>query len=108
MSVNDLGKTFLVEDCQRVSISDILREYKVNLKESVLRSQFEMINANVRLTTSQTGNKGIRFWFVCPHCEKRVGVLLKHPLQELFGCRRCLNLEYRKRRFKGMLESEFA
>jgi len=108
MTDNNLGKTFLVEDCKKVAVSDILREYRANLKETILRAQFEMINANVRLTTSQTGNKGTRFWFVCPHCARRSGILFKHPLQELFGCRRCLNLEYRKRRYKGMLESEFA
>lgn len=106
MTNNNLGKTFLVEDCQRVSVSDILREYRENLKETILRSQFEMINTSMRLTTSQTGNKGTRFWFACPHCAQRVGVLFKHPFHNLIGCRQCLNLEYRKRRFKGMLESK--
>ena len=107
MTNNNLGrKTLLVEDCQKVAVADVLKKYRVNIKETLLRSQFEMTGKNVRLTTSPTGNNGTRFWFVCPNCRRRVGVLLNHPLQGQLGCRQCLNLEYKKRRFKGMLESK--
>ncbi len=107
MTNNNLGRnTFLIEDCQKVVVSDILKKYKVNLKETMLRSSFEMMNIDIQLTTSETGNKGTRFWFVCPKCGRRVGVLLTHPLQRQLGCRKCLNLEYKKCRFKGMLESK--
>ena len=106
MTVNNLGRNLLIEDCHRVAVSDVLRKYKANLKETILHSQFEMMSANVRLTTSTTGNKGTRFWFVCPNCERRVGVLLIHPLQGRLGCRQCLNLEYKKCRFRGMLENK--
>ncbi|KKS12528.1 MAG: hypothetical protein UU67_C0051G0002 [Candidatus Daviesbacteria bacterium GW2011_GWB1_41_5] len=106
MTVNDLGKNLLIEDCHKVAVSDVLQKYKATLKENLLHSQFEMMSANVCLTTSHTGNKGTRFWFVCPNCGRRVGVLLIHPLQGQLGCRKCLNLEYKKRRFKGMLESK--
>ena len=105
MNVNNLGNRFLVEDCQKVQVSDILRDYKTKLKETILRAQFEMLNENVLITTSRTGNGGLRFWFMCPRCKRRVGVLLKHPLQDILGCRICLNLEYKKRRFKGMIEN---
>lgn len=106
MNVNDLGKYLLVEDCQKVAVTDVLKKYKAMLKENFVRSQFEMMKADVRLTTSNTGNKGVRFWFVCPNCDRRVGLLLVHPLQGRLGCRKCLKLEYRKRKFKGMLESK--
>lgn len=106
MTNNNLGKNLLVEDCQKVAVSDVLQKYRANLKEAVLLSQFEMLSVNVHLTTSHTGNEGTRFWFVCPNCERRVGVLLIHPLQGQLGCRKCLNLEYKKRRFRGMLESK--
>lgn len=102
----DLGKTFLVEECDKIEVSNLLREYRVKLKEYFLRSKFEITDVEIRLTTSKTGNCGTRFWFVCPQCEKRVGVLFKHPILSLVGCRQCLNLEYRKRRFKGMLENK--
>lgn len=100
------GKNLLVEECRRVAISDVLQKYKATIKEAMLYSQFEMMNANVRLTTSNTGNKGTRFWFICPLCERRVGVLLVHPLQGKLGCRKCLDLSYKNDRYKGMLESK--
>lgn len=106
MSDNNLGNTFLVEDCQKVAVSDILRDYKEKLKETILRTQFEMLNENVLISTSRTGNGGLRFWFMCPRCKRRAGILLKHPLQNVLGCRTCLKLEYKKRRFKGMIEGE--
>ena len=103
MNVNDSGNTFLVEDCQKVAVSDLLRDYKTKLKETILRAQFEMLNENVLITTSKTGNGGLRFWFMCPRCKRRSGILLKHPLQNILGCRSCLRLEYKSRRFKGMI-----
>lgn len=105
MNVNNLGNTFLVEDCQKVAVSDLLRDYKTKLKETILRAQFGMLNENVLITTSKTGNGGLRFWFMCPQCKRRSGVLLKHPLQNILGCRMCLNLEYKSRRYRGMIES---
>lgn len=106
MTVNDLGRIFLVDDCQKVAVSDLLRDYKAKLKETILRTQFEMINENVLITTTRTGNGGLRFWFMCPRCKRRSGTLLKHPLQNILGCRLCLKLEYKKQRFKGMVEME--
>lgn len=106
MNVNNLGSILLVDDCQKVAVSDLLRDYKAKLKETILKSQFEMLNENVMIITSKTGNGGLRFWFMCPSCKRRVGVLLKHPLQNVLGCRTCLNLEYKSRRYKGMIESK--
>ena len=105
MNVNNLGSILLVDDCQKVAVSDLLRDYKAKLKETILKSQFEMLNENVLILTSKTGNGGLRFWFMCPRCKRRVGVLLKHPLQNVLGCRTCLNLEYKSRRYKGMVEN---
>jgi len=107
MNNNNLGiNTFLVEDCQKVSVADVLQKYRINIKKTLLRSQFEIIGIDVQLTTSQTGNNGTRFWFVCPNCKRRIGLLLIHPLQKQLGCRKCLNLEYKNQRFKGMIESK--
>jgi hypothetical protein len=107
MISNNLGEKLLVEDCQKVAVSDLLRDYKAKLKETILRAQFEMLNENVLIMTSKTGKGGIRFWFMCPQCKRRVGVLLKHPLQSILGCRQCLGLSYRKQRYKGMIEEKF-
>ncbi len=103
MNPNDLG--VLVEECQKVKISDFLKKSKMGLKEVMIKSKLEVDGLNIELTTSRTGYNGKRFWFKCPLCNLRVGVLFKHPVNEAVGCRRCLKLEYRKRRYKGMIEN---
>jgi len=106
LTLNDLGKKYLVEECQKIRIKDFLRTYRNKLKELVLTSELEVLGLKIELTTSKTCYNGIRLWFKCPLCEKRVGVLLKHPLTNKIGCRQCLNLEYRKRKYKGMIEGK--
>lgn len=105
LTINNLGR-FLVEDCKRVSIKPFLKRYKSNLKGLILNSEIELLDSNIKLTISKTGNGGHRYWFICPLCQKRMGILFCHPLNRQIGCRICLNLEYRKRRFKGMIESQ--
>jgi len=104
LNPNNLGKKYLVEECQKIRIEDFLRIYRNKLKEAILNSQLEFLGLKIELTTSKTYYNGIRFWFKCPLCQKRAGVLLKHPLTDKIGCRQCLNLEYRKRKYKGMIE----
>lgn len=102
---NDFGKKYLVEECQKIKIERFLRIYRKKLKELILSSEVEMSGWKVPLTTSKTCFNGIRFWFKCPLCRKRVGVIYKHPVSSIIGCRQCLNLDYRKRRYKGMIEA---
>ena len=117
MKPNDFGKRFLVEECQRIKFSDLLRKYRNALKESVIGSEMETMDTKIELITSKTekseqeladqlaSSAYTRYWFKCPLCGTRIGVLLKHPLTNALGCRKCLNLDYKKRRYKGMLES---
>jgi len=102
---NNLGKKYLVEQARKIKISDYLRQVKNNLKELALTSQIENEGFDVELITSRTNYNGLRFWFKCPICSQRAGVLYKHPLKGNLGCRKCLNLEYRSRRYKGMVEN---
>ena len=106
LNPNDLGKKYLVEECQKIRIEDFLKSYRDNLKKLVLTSELEVSGLKIELTTSKTCYNGIRFWFKCPLCGRRTGVLFKHHLTNAIGCRQCLNLEYRKRRYKGMIEGE--
>ena len=101
---NDLGKKYLVEECQKIRIENFLKSYRNKLKELILASELEALGIRIELTTSKTCYNGTRFWFKCPLCGKRIGVILKHPLTDQIGCRQCLNLEYRKRLYKGMVE----
>ena len=42
--------------------------------------------------------KGTRAWFLCPHCDRRVGKLYRirapHQLFRIWGCQKCLGLTY--------------
>lgn len=104
LNPNNLG--LLVEECQKIKISDFLRKTKEGLKEALIKSELEIEGLSIELTTSKTNYNGVRFWFRCPLCKQRVGVLFRHPLNNKIGCRKCLGLEYRKRRYKGMIEND--
>lgn len=106
MSPNDLGKKFLVEGCQRVSISEFIGKCRGELMDTLINSEIEISGIQVELLTSKTGFGGVRYWFKCPLCGQRVGVLFKHAVLSQIGCRLCLNLEYRQRRYRGMLEGK--
>lgn len=102
---NNLGKKYLVDQCKSIDISDYLGKVKNELKQLAIKSQAEVDGYEVELTTSKIHYLGLRYWFKCPLCSRRAGKLYKHPISHILGCRRCLNLEYRSRRYKGMVES---
>lgn len=98
MTLNNLEK--IVEQYQAIRISDLLLKYRLKIKESMLENVVEISGYNIELTTSKTGNGGVRYWFKCPLCYRRVGVLFGPP-DAIIGCRICLNLDYQKQRYKG-------
>jgi len=102
----DLGSfNNLVEYSQKIRIDELVAKAKRELKVKLVQSIIEALGTQIKLTTSKTRFNGERFWFVCPMCNKRVGTLYKHPLEKTIGCRICLNLQYGKQRFKGMIEA---
>jgi hypothetical protein len=56
----------------------------------------------ISLTTTPCNYGGERYWFECPSCGRRVGVLYLAPGEVYFLCRRCNNLTYRSRNRSGM------
>lgn len=106
MNPNDLGKIYLVEECQKISIADFTKRFRHQMKALYLKTEVEASGNKIVLTTSRTGFGGKRYWFSCPLCGGRVGALFKHPLAGILGCRGCFGLEYRKRRYKGMAEND--
>lgn len=108
MNPNDFGKKLIVEQCQKININEFLKESKLKLGKSLLASTIEVQGLDLTLTGSKTGFGGVRYWFSCPNCNRRVGVLYKHALTGQLGCRLCLGLDYRKHRFKGMIEGKLA
>ena len=51
----------------------------------------------VSLQTTLCTFGGVRYWFGCPSCGRRVGVLYLAPGDVYFRCRHCNNLSYRSR-----------
>lgn len=105
MNSNDFGKTIIHEECQKIYINDVLEQVKRNFKRYLIESQLEILGGNVQLTTSKTGFGGERIWFKCSLCNQRKGVLYIHPLSGEIGCRHCLHIGYKQRRYKGMIEN---
>lgn len=97
---NDLGK--IVENVQSVKIDDLVRKAREEFKLQFIKSSLNLSGVNIQLTTSKTRFGGSRIWFICPICRKKRGVIYRDL--SFLGCRICLNLKYRKQRYKGMME----
>lgn len=97
LNPNDFGKKIFVEECKKVRIDDLLRVCRAQLKKLALDVEITELGMKIDLATSKTRFNGTRFWFTCPLCNKRAGVLFHHPLSGEIGCRKCLNLEYLKK-----------
>lgn len=102
---NDYGNSFLVEQCKKISINELIASFNKIRKLNFIKNQLDVAGVSVDLVASKTGYGGLRYWFKCPKCQKRVGIIYKHPLSEEVGCRICLRLDYKSHRFKGMIEN---
>lgn len=100
----DSGK-ILIESVEQIDINRLIKQFKAEAKQSFIRSQINILGLELKLATSKT-RYGLRLWFTCPNCNKRVGKLYIHPLTKAVACRVCNNLDYRCRRFKGMIEQK--
>ena len=58
----------------------------------------------VSLVTTPCNFGGVRYWFACPDCWRRVGVLYLAPGDVYFRCRHCNNLSYWSRNTSGLEE----
>lgn len=108
MSPNDFGKKLLTEQCQQIRIYDLVRKARIKLKESFISNSIKLDDYSILLNKSKTGFGGVRYWFCCPSCNRRAGIVYKHPITGQLGCRICLGLDYRKHRYKGMIEEKLA
>ncbi|MBD3300246.1 MAG: hypothetical protein GF347_02750 [Candidatus Moranbacteria bacterium] len=106
MTPNNLGKNYLTDQCRQIKINDLMKKARKEFKKTFIKSNLNVSNINIEVAESKTGFNGIRYWFACPKCQKRIGVLYKHPLNKIIACRQCLGLKYRKNRYKGMVEEK--
>ena len=54
-------------------------------------------DTEVSLVTTPCNLGGVRYWFTCPACSRRVGGLYIAPGDYYFMCRHCANLTYNSR-----------
>lgn len=102
---NYFGEKFVMEECSTISISDTLEQFKKHLKQVFFRNNIEFSGIQVKTTTTTLASGGIRYWFICPACNKRKFKLICTP-SGLVGCNSCLPVTYSKRRYKGMAEDD--
>ena len=93
----------LVEQCQKIKINELVRDLKVEMSMLKLKEKIQLLDQEVGIAYTQCNFGGQRFWFVCPACKKRIGVLYKSPISEAILCRKCHGLSYMKSRFNKMM-----
>src|SRR5262249_61760480 len=54
----------------------------------------EPLDYDIDLATTRPRFGGLRWWFLCPGCDGRVGKLYLPPGERLFSCRKCHDLTY--------------
>ncbi len=96
----------LADISQKITIDEVVSRVNEELKRQKLQAQIEVMGFDLALSTTKTCFNGIRYWFSCPICGGRARTIYKHPTSSQIGCRVCLGLQYRKQRFKGMIEAQ--
>ena len=102
------GGRILVEQCSKINVNDVVSEATQKIRPLLMQAVIKCNGFDVELTTSNPHFGGERYWFKCPLCGARVGIIYQHPLTNLVGCRTCLGLDYRSRRYKGMVENSLS
>ena len=96
----DYGKILTLESCRKIKIDDLVRQARQEAKRLYIESLDLDSGHRIDLVTSSTRYGGLRYWFRCPKCQKRVGVLYQGP--DGLSCRVCVGYRYRGSRYKGM------
>ena len=85
--------------------------YSVHTHYSELRVSFEhcgsMVQQEIQLVQTHPHYGGIRWWFLCPKCNRRVSTLHKPCETYGFFCRRCHNLTYESSQSSGTKKERF-
>lgn len=106
MDPNDLGDFFdlcaVSENLRKLDINELVKQSRLGFKRTLISSLLDADGIKIEFQTSKTRFGGERFWFTCPLCSSRKGVL--YEVNSFVGCRQCLGVKYKKQRFKGMIE----
>jgi len=102
-------KKLTVEECEYLNISTITYYLKYNghssqrsiadelarLSQKSLSNEFAGVpRFRLLFTTTRCHFGGVRYWFLCPSCRKRIGKLYTPLSGREFKCRHCYNLTY--------------
>lgn len=80
-----------VEECRRVGVYGVKGSTSTN--SLMIRDTGQRVCLTHTVSTVQ-GNSGIRPWFLCPSCDRRVGILYRKQNAGPFLCRHCHGLSY--------------
>lgn len=97
LSPYNFNKDIFVENCSQIRIDSLLKTCREQLKKLTLEMEIAEMGLKLELTTSKTNFNGNRYWFECPICKRKSGVIYKHPITNQIGCRLCLGIEYKKK-----------
>jgi hypothetical protein len=78
-----------------LSWSDETPDLDLDYDVTTLGGARQHLRYSVSLESIPCTYGGVRWWFTCPQCERRVGKLYKPPLKQRFACRHCHHLTYR-------------
>lgn len=88
-----------VENCQKITISDF--DFK-----DIEPSRVEINDQIIEFTKTKCNYGGNRYWFICPKCNRRIGVMYRKPLSNIFLCRYCNNLTYQLSKYRRAKEEQ--
>lgn len=83
-----------VEDCQSVKIFGLSQRWK---PKGGVPIDVSIGLQRVNLTSTACHFGGKRYWFLCPACSKRIGVLYRPYYAKDYFCRHCHRLTYELR-----------
>ncbi len=91
LSPSDLEKIIKQGNNDNVlNIDEFLRVINKDMKKVLLESQVNAMGLNISLTTTRTRFGGEKFWFICPECKNRCGVLSNNIHFLKYVCRSCI------------------
>ena len=86
-----------VEDSDSITANNVARAISSDEEEGVIELNAEGLSCQrVKIISTKTPLKGLLRWFCCPLCKNRVGKLYLPYGEQLFLCRKCHGLKYKK------------
>lgn len=103
LSPYDLDSFIPLENLQKVKIDQLVKAVNNDLKKALLQAKIRLLSSDVELVTSKARFSGVRYWFSCPLCKKRVGILYTLPDEKegVVSCRMCTNKLYYKQMMRN-------